>query len=394
MNAQVPAGAKRPASVPEGYLITPFGYFHPSCVLRLAKGDSLLQDLGVIRHANGSSDAIPVCSYQHFDTKGNAASVGHGQEKSPTISGDQWIEDESLIANSEFGELVADWIVPPTPTTNDGQTVFFFPGLEQSGNDLTIIQPVLGWNADFPGAWGIASWNCCYNNNNIESNPVSVTPGDSIVGTVQSACPAGTPSCGSWNITTSDFTTGGSTALSQTTSYGQFFNWAFAGTLEVYNIAQCSDYPPNGSLAFSNLALYDDNFNLISGPSWSLDNWYTGLSPQCNYGAQETSQQVTLVYGSPTPNLPAPSISSSGFCNIFGRRLSCNCHADMTDGNRSASIYYTTDGSTPTTSSTPYIGQIAFTASETFEAIAVVGSSQSEVAMLPTQYPPCSSGAD
>ena len=28
--AQVPAGAKRPAAVPADYLITPFGYFHPS----------------------------------------------------------------------------------------------------------------------------------------------------------------------------------------------------------------------------------------------------------------------------------------------------------------------------------------------------------------------------
>ena len=34
--AQVPAGAKRPAAVPADYLITPFGYFHPSCFQRLA----------------------------------------------------------------------------------------------------------------------------------------------------------------------------------------------------------------------------------------------------------------------------------------------------------------------------------------------------------------------
>ena len=30
-----------------------------------------------------------------------------------------------------------------------------------------------------------------------------------------------------------------------TSSFGQTFNWAFGGVLEVYNVAQCSDYPPS-----------------------------------------------------------------------------------------------------------------------------------------------------
>src|SRR5277367_1095325 len=50
--AQVPAGARRPAAVPANYLITPFGYFHPSCVGHLAKGDELMQDEKAIKHAN------------------------------------------------------------------------------------------------------------------------------------------------------------------------------------------------------------------------------------------------------------------------------------------------------------------------------------------------------
>ncbi len=39
--ALTPAGATRPAAVPAGFVITPFGYFHPSCVKQLAKGDVL-----------------------------------------------------------------------------------------------------------------------------------------------------------------------------------------------------------------------------------------------------------------------------------------------------------------------------------------------------------------
>jgi len=38
------AGPNRPPQVPEGYVITPFGYFHPSCVLRAVEGETLLAD--------------------------------------------------------------------------------------------------------------------------------------------------------------------------------------------------------------------------------------------------------------------------------------------------------------------------------------------------------------
>ena len=39
--AQSSARPKRPANVPSTYRITPFGYFHPSCVVHLAEGDEL-----------------------------------------------------------------------------------------------------------------------------------------------------------------------------------------------------------------------------------------------------------------------------------------------------------------------------------------------------------------
>src|ERR1700726_121067 len=50
--AQAPAGPKRPAAVPADFVVTPFGYFHPSCVNHLAKGDVLWQDENAIQRAN------------------------------------------------------------------------------------------------------------------------------------------------------------------------------------------------------------------------------------------------------------------------------------------------------------------------------------------------------
>lgn len=310
LHAQAPAGHNRPASVPEGYLITPFGYFHSSCVVRMAEGDKRIASGSAIQHRDGTINTVPACGYQHFTAKGEAGAPGAVKPNAPTI-GHSWIEAADVTTGNSYGQLTATWIVPPTPTSHDGQTLYFFPGLEDDADVVTIIQPVLGWNADFSNAWGIASWNCCTGTSgssvgNIwESPAVRVNSGDTIDGIIRSACGAGTLSCTQWNISTYDENTGGSSSLAGASNDGQTFNWAFAGAVEVYNIAQCSDYPPNGSITFSNVALDDYNFNLISNPGWSIISWASGLTPQCGYGGQTTATSATLDYA--VQQAPAPT---------------------------------------------------------------------------------------
>lgn len=293
--AQAPAGLHRPATVPEGYVVTPFGYAHPSCVRQLAEGDTSQLDRGVIQHANGSREKLQACSYPRYTAKGEPASISAtpGPE-SPTING--WVESTQAVTNTSYGEVYSLWTVPPAPTSNDGQTVYFFPGLEDTAdngsNSYTILQPVLGWTN---GQWTIASWNCCYNGVQLYSSPKTVNPGDPIVGTISSTCAAGTLSCPTWNITT-NVAAGASTTLTNTSSYGQTFNWAFGGVLEAYDIAQCSDYPPSGSLDFET-SLYDNNLNGISNPGWSAVNSYSGYTPQCNYGAQAYTDGAVVDFG-------------------------------------------------------------------------------------------------
>ncbi|MGA7402717.1 MAG: hypothetical protein WCC99_04540 [Candidatus Sulfotelmatobacter sp.] len=289
-----PAGAKRPATVPAGYVITPFGYFDPSCVAHLAKGDVVRQDEKAIQHANGTSDNMHVCAYPHYKADGEKVTGDEKAVDQPTIS-HAWVEYAGTTTTSSYGFMYAYWNVPPAPSTNDGQTVYLFNGLEDYNDVVTIIQPVLGWNSDYASAWGIASWNCCVTGTVYEATPTRVNSGDLILGYMIDTCAAGTKSCSSWDIVTYDVTTGGESELINTSSFGQTFNWAFGGVLEVYNIAQCGDYPSNGLINFYDQGLYNDKFVQIAKPVWKVNNLSSGLTPQCGYGGS-VPEEVILNY--------------------------------------------------------------------------------------------------
>jgi hypothetical protein len=242
-----------------------------------------------------------------------------GAAKNPNIS-HSWIVSESVTtATSSYGFLSAEWTVPPNPPSNDGQTLYYFPGLEDINDVVTIIQPVLGWNSDFASAWGIASWNCCVSGTTFEAPAVRVNPGDTILGYMFDTCGWGTFSCSSWDVVTWDLQNNQSSVLTNTSSFGQTFNWAFGGVLEVYNIAQCSDYPnnPTGftggghSISFNEIALYTYK-GKQAAPAWTLNQWATGLTPQCNYNGT-VPKQVILFYGpgAPTVNPGAPAVTAA-----------------------------------------------------------------------------------
>jgi hypothetical protein len=269
----------------------------------LAKGDELLLNPSQrgIRHADGNISALPGCSHPHYRANGQKVDQDERGVQDPNIS-HAWIEYEGVVANTSqisYGFLSAEWSVPPTPASNDGQTLYYFPGLEDINDVVTIIQPVLGWNSDYASAWGIASWNCCESGTVFEGTPQPVSPGDTILGYMFETCGWGVNSCGTWDIVTWDLQNGKFSDLVMTSSFGQTFNWAFGGVLEVYNIAQCSDFPnnPNGftggtyDISFNEIGLYSYAGAHIT-PAWS--KWVaTGLTPSCSY-SPTVPRQVLL----------------------------------------------------------------------------------------------------
>jgi hypothetical protein len=296
LRAQAPAGKNRPAGVPEEYVITPFGYFHPSCVLQIAKGETLLADGRVLQHADGTLEDLPACEYPHYVASGEIAGAGATKVESPTIDG--WVEYASQTIGTEFYELFSnEWIVPPAPTSNNGQTLFFFQGLEDTNDVVSILQPVLQYGKSAAGGgdnWAIAAWNCCPSGTADYSSLVSVKPSDEVSGSISSTCRLGTEHCSTWDIVIEDITTAKGTSLVNSPSEGQTFNWAFGGVLEAYNVTQCSDYPSNGSLLFPSINLFDYNGNLVA------QNWkgtVLGGSPSCSYAVSApTGSDTVRVY--------------------------------------------------------------------------------------------------
>lgn len=292
------AGAKRPATVPAGYVITPFGYYDPSCVTHLATGDALNHNTKTIQHENGTSESMHVCAFPHFRADGEQVTGDEkAAEQTPDIS-HAWIEYASITTSSAYGQIYSEWDVPAAPSANDGQTVFLFNGMEDIHDVVTIIQPVLGWNSDYGSAWGIAAWNCCVNGNVNEAAPAPVNPGDHLLGYVFDNCSPGTKTCSSWDIVVVDVTNGNFSQMLDTSNYKQTFDWAFGGVLEVYNIAQCGDYPPAdylGGIGFFNQSVLNDKFDVIANPAWKVTNSSSGLTPQCNYGGS-LPKQVILTY--------------------------------------------------------------------------------------------------
>ncbi len=100
---------------------------------------------------------------------------------------------------------------------------------------------------------------------------------------------------------------------------------------------------------------------------------YVGFTAGTGYSS--SSQKILTWSFNNNPVLPTPTFSPAAGTYTTTQSVT------ISDGSSGATIYYTTNGTTPTTSSTKYTGAISVSASETIEAIAVAsGSTNSAVA--------------
>lgn len=114
--------------------------------------------------------------------------------------------------------------------------------------------------------------------------------------------------------------------------------------------------------------------SIVKGTTTSLEiqGDYTYIGLRSNDGAMYLNS-VSITW-EPAPSVASPSFSPAGGTYGSAQSVTITCE---TEG---ATIYYTTDGTTPTSESTPYTGAINVTETTTIKAIAYVGNEASSVA--------------
>jgi hypothetical protein len=269
------------------YVRTPHGYFHVSCVQHVDQSESLEAD-GSIRRADGLVRQVAACRYPHFLKSGVRVEASEGATHMPdTYNG--YLQLVSATLASGTNELIATMTVPGNPTNKSGQTLYFFPGLEDASHVVTILQPVLGWDGYGANNWTIASWNCCKSGTTYVGNNVVVQPGDVILGTMIHTTGQ------NWTVTAVDQTrTTLPAAILSTKSYSQVFNWVFAGALETYGVRNCAQFPPRGPIRFTAIQAFVSG-KLVSKPTWNIE---PGTDPQtaCTGAAIVNPKTVTISY--------------------------------------------------------------------------------------------------
>jgi hypothetical protein len=125
-------------------------------------------------------------------------------------------------------------------------------------------------------------------------------------------------------------------------------------------------YTTNGTMPSASSTLYTGPITVSSSETIQAIAIATGMS---NSTVASAAYVISLTAATPTFSVAAGSYTSTQLVTI-------------TDATPGATIYYTTNGSAPTTSSIAYTGSIAVSASETIEAIAVAtGYANSSAAM-------------
>lgn len=316
--------ATAPNEAPSDYVITPFGYFHRSCVIPLSAGDHLRKD-GVVKRASGALEKLAPCTHPDYLKSGRMMALAENAPP-PHVEHD-WVASASQTIQP-LQQISASWTVPRAPTNAGAQVLYFFPGIEPPSYTL-IVQPVLGWMS---GNWSISSWACCFDGHVSYSTFVNVNVGDTINGiTSGSNCSAASGVCSTWTTTTTDATTGQSTTFVADPSDGMGvtspMTWAVSGAMEVYKIDTCDQYSPDQMITFRSVALA-----AVSGPL-SLGAWQTSVTPEdpdCNFNVSATVNSASILKPVPAPSpmglacrpgaIQCLSAQQSRACETSGRK--------------------------------------------------------------------------
>jgi hypothetical protein len=299
----------KPAGVPDDYVITPNGFFHPSCVVNVHADEIMGPDL-IIRGLDGAARAhADPCAYPRFGLRGARIDAEVAPQAS-TYNG--WIVQYAYVGSIPSGPNLTDtWVVPDLPPNQGSQTLYFFNGIQGS----SILQPVMGYIGG--GPWNLASWNCCTQGDTQHSDYIDLSPGDVITGTITSAGCDSSGVCQTWTVTSTDETTGKSVVLNGSSDVGTP-NIVVPAVLETYGVTSCDMFPVTGEETFYDHSLTDPGGTAVT-LKYKLKfdtggNGQNGNLPACGYTGATATNSYSLIF-SPNPTGGGPPVG-------FGLKMS------------------------------------------------------------------------
>jgi len=206
------------------------------------------------------------------------------------------------------------WVVPPEPSTQSGQTIFLFNGIQ---NSSMIYQPVLQFGPSAAGGgnyWAVASWYVDSAGGVANhSSLVQVNPGEVLVGimTLTGSGPSGYDyECVFQGIPNA------SLAIQNV----QQLTWA-AETLEAYGITQASDYPATQETAFRGISMLTGGIR--PNIAWTAVDAVTDVGQKCVVVSNSaTNGEVDIMYGDSAAivlgGVATVGVNGDGRLEIFG----------------------------------------------------------------------------
>jgi len=282
-----------------GYLRTPFGLVHPSCIHTIDDESTLHAD-ATVHTPDGRVQKFAACQYARVPAERTSSvePLDPLQSVQP-LATTGWTAATWYTAPGSLGYLSTTFKVPKGPSTASSQTLFFFPSFKPAGaipGDGRIIQPVLQWGPSAAGGgqfWSAASWELDNPNGVVlKTTVIRVSAGDTISGIIQGNTPCPSGACQSWSVITKDTTTGQSKTI--TDFAGFVYKQANSGVLEQYKVNSCAEYPNDTGIVFSSVVLKDSDYNVLT-PTWT-NTVYSNISPQCNFAVTSTSSSATIAY--------------------------------------------------------------------------------------------------
>eukprot|EP01084_Bolivina_argentea_P095315 171385_1 len=257
-------------TIPEGMVATPHGIRPKQCVHQVYDNDHIIKPMtgGVLVEYPGLQTSewfpeLPECVENAKQLQNEWTQRAEGN----LTSGGYELYGLYTTPN-KMGNFSATYTLPNDSPTNNNQILYYFVGIQATSNNVTIIQPCIGYCPGNGGCgpaygnyvgWSMSSWNCCPSGETHYGKGIKLEPGVTVE--------ADTYSTGSYAKVWERYN-GQTSVLQIQGDYRDFDLLVLAG--EFYDWKGCDDFNKNPFM-FRNMKITDIHGNKVD-PKWDIIN--------------------------------------------------------------------------------------------------------------------------